>query len=251
MKVLVTFALESEFAPWRASRPFDGIRGLPYPAYDATIGEAHIRVALTGVGREAALRVVPQALDSFAPDACVFSGLAGALKPVLGIGEILVANAIVDEQGSRIFRSNPELFDAAIGATPVALFLMTNHLISTAFEKRQLSGKGDAVDMEGWVGMLEAEKRGIPAIVIRTISDSAGEDLPLDFSRAFDERGGIKLSRVISGLVRAPGRLPALVRLGQSSRRAAKGLADFLDGYVQAIAAQQDYMNALAKAAVQ
>ena len=50
MKVLVTFALAEEFAPWRGMRKFEMQKWGTPDAYVTRIGEAEVGVMLTGVG---------------------------------------------------------------------------------------------------------------------------------------------------------------------------------------------------------
>ena len=50
MKILVTFALENEFAPWRALRDFREDTWGEADVYRARIGAAEVGVILTGAG---------------------------------------------------------------------------------------------------------------------------------------------------------------------------------------------------------
>jgi adenosylhomocysteine nucleosidase len=234
VKILVTFALEPEFAPWRRIRSFGSSSGSVFAAYDGQIGEAKVRVVLTGVGAPNARRVVRQALAD-APDACIVSGLAGSLNPIHQPGDVLAAAAVREERGTLTLPSDAVLAELAVmlGARRAPMFLAVNRVLFKAEEKKRLSLAGDAVDMESFAAMAEAVERNVPAIAIRAISDAADEDLPLDFNSILNERGEIQLSRVLGRLALAPHRLPALLRLGQSSRRAAEKLARFLEAYIE------------------
>ena len=81
MKILVTFALENEFAPWRKMRRFQRVSVDDLDqTYEVKVGSANVRVVLTGAGRFARPAMLGAAFD-YAPDICIASGLAGALKP--------------------------------------------------------------------------------------------------------------------------------------------------------------------------
>ena len=69
-------------------------------------------------------------------------------------------------------------------------------------------------------------------MVVRAVSDSAKEDLPIDFSLTLSKRNEISVAKVVVQLLKNPLALPALVRFGNQSRQAAERLARFLDGYV-------------------
>jgi hypothetical protein len=73
-------------------------------------------------------------------------------------------------------------------------------------------------------------------IAIRAISDTADEDLPLDFGQVVTDSGDLSVARLAGQIIRNPSAIPGLVRLGRRSEEAAKRLADFLDAYMAALA---------------
>lgn len=250
MKVLITFALENEFAPWRKFRRFQRVSlGVSDHTYIAQVGLANVRVVLTGAGRLAVQRAIPQAFGE-RPDVCIASGLSGGLNPVHRSGDILVARAVAEIKGMRLIRSDAELLLRAemSGARLVERFLVSERVVSTAEEKHALGASGDAVDMESIYVLAAAAQREIRSVVIRAISDGAESNLPLDFDRVFNERGTVSITKVIGQVVRRPRRIAGLLRLAHESERAAAKLARFLDGYVQHLAL--DPLPENAKAAV-
>jgi adenosylhomocysteine nucleosidase len=235
MKVLITFALENEFAPWRKFRRFQRVSER---AYTAKAGLVDVRVVLTGVGRVAVERTIAQAFAD-RPDVCIISGLSGALNPLYRPGDIIVARTVTDIRGTRSIRGDAELIQRAetSGATLVNRLLVSERVIATTAQKRSLASSGDAVDMES-IYILAAAGRGeIRAVAIRAISDGAESTLPLDFDHVFNEHGAVSIPKVIGQVVRQPSRLGGLIRLAQQSERSATSLARFLDSYVQVLAA--------------
>ncbi len=235
MKVLITFALANEFAPWRKLHRFRGASLDAWGnAYTATIGGCDVRVILTGAGRFAVQRSVGRAFDG-SWDFCVAAGLSGGLKPAYAPGDVLVAQGVGDVAGSRLVQSDRALVlrAGAAGAKVVDKFLVSDHVISTAEEKAALAESGDAVDMESLYVLAAAWQRGVRTVAIRAVSDASDSDLPLDFNRVFSERGEVSVPKVIGQLVRRPGRLPGLLRLANESERAADSLARFLDAFLQ------------------
>ena len=228
MKVLITFALANEFAPWRKLRRFERVSaGASDQTYVARVGLCDVRVVLTGAGRFAAQRAVADVFDGD-PDVCIASGLSGSLKPTYAPGEVLAARMVADVKGTRAEVS---------GATIVEKFLVSDLVISTAQEKSALSASGDAVDMESLYILAAAAQRGIRSVAIRAISDGVDSNLPLDFDTVFDERGAVSIPKVIGQVMRKPGRIPGLLRLANESERAAAALAQFLERYIQGVAA--------------
>ena len=239
MKVLITFALANEFAPWRKLRRF---KRVSTPAsdqtYSARVGPCDVRVVLTGAGRFAAQRALVHAFDS-APDVCIASGLSGSLKPSYVPGEVLAARTVGDAQSRTRFSSaTPNWWRVQRPPVPRSSrdSLVSDKVISTAEEKSALSASGDAVDMESLYVLAAAGQRGIRSVAIRAISDGADSTLPLDFNGVFDERGAVSIPKVIGQVVRKPGRIAGLLRLANESERAAAALAHFLESYVQGIA---------------
>lgn len=241
VKVLVTFALEAEFAPWRNMRGFRRIESEAADTYAARIGDAEVAAVLTGVGpRQAALtasRVMAGERESL--KCCISSGLAGALRPQYRIGQIMAARRVLSERPfreplERVAVSSVPLvsFAEELGATVAASFYTTGRVISRAEEKRGLARLADAVEMESFEVLSQAAACGIPAVAIRAISDVADEELPVDLNRVFDNEGRVSFSRVMVQVAHNPKSIPGLVRLGQRSRRAAESLARFLDRYV-------------------
>ena len=245
MKIVVTYALENEFAPWRAMRHFDATRWGKATVYCAGIGGAEVGVLLTGVGpRIAALHAqdVVQS-DGHSIQFCVSAGLAGALKPQYAIGQVLAAGEVRSENpdGGRhtnLIQSSGALLSFAehSGATLVRRFQTSPRAISTQEEKERIGQVADAVEMESFGILTEAAAAGIPGIAIRAVSDLADENLPLDMNEVFTDKGDVSVPRVLGQVARHPFAMPGLMKLGKQSKVAAERLAQFLDRYVATIA---------------
>jgi adenosylhomocysteine nucleosidase len=238
MKVLITFALANEFAPWRKLRHFKRVSATSWDqTYAAQVGDCDVRVVLTGVGRFAAKRALIQAFDCD-PDLCVSSGLSGGLKSLYAPGAVLVARTVAHVHGTGLLYSDPELVSRAeaSGAAVVEKFLVSDEVVSTAEQKQALSASGDAVDMESLYVLSASAHRRIRSVAIRAISDGADSNLPLNFDGVFSERGTVSVPRVIGQVVRRPGSIPGLLRLAHESERAAAALARFFEAYIQHMA---------------
>jgi nucleoside phosphorylase len=237
MKILVTFALENEFSPWRKLRRFRRVSvDASDQTYYAEVGSVGVQVVVTGARCFAVQQSLRLAFEQ-APDLCIVSGLAGALKPAYRPGAVLAARTVADVNGTRLMRSDSELISRAgeCGARIVEKFLVSDRVVSTASEKQSLGACGDAVDMESLYILTAAAHERIPAVAIRAISDGVESNLPLDFDRAFNERGAVSVPKVLKQIAARPHRIGGLIRLAQESERAAAALASFLDAYVQRV----------------
>jgi adenosylhomocysteine nucleosidase len=237
MKILVTFAVRAEFAPWRRRRDFLRLRG-DLPVFEAAMGGAKIRAVLTGMGREYAREAAKRAFAAYKPDICISTGLAGALRDGYRTGDILAAR-LVSEVGEPVaVASHRELLATAVdcGARPIERMATSRSLLMQSEKKRELGARAEAVEMESYAILAEAARRGVPAVAVRAVSDTVDFDLPYDFDRARDAQGQIRILGIASQVLRSPSNLPALLKLAQDSRTATKRLANFLDAFVGTMA---------------
>jgi adenosylhomocysteine nucleosidase len=241
MKVLVTFAVPTEFAAWRRRHDFRQVSAEPFSQYVADIEGTSVRVLLTGIGTAAAAQALRVALESPA-DLCISSGFAGALRRDLRVGEIAAARLVRRADRDMLVAGDRELLAAAADAhaRQVDRFLTTDHMVLHASEKYALVDEADAVEMESFAILAEAARHGVRAVAVRAVSDAAETSLPFDFDKSIDDRGRIRLGSLIAGVARRPHRIPALLRLARDCRMAAQQLADFLDVYLTVLHARLD-----------
>jgi adenosylhomocysteine nucleosidase len=250
MRILVTFAIDAEFAPWRKLRRFEKHSNGVAEFFGARLGGADVNVLLTGVGGKSAWLEATKLVWDGDVDICISSGLAGALRSDYQRGEVLAAREVQAAGWKRVIASDADLLRLAEqhGARAVNSFYSADHVIRLASEKRELGKLADAVEMESGEVLYEAAAFGAKGIAIRGISDAAAEDLPVDFNKVMTSAGEVSIPRMLGEVVRHPLSTPALVRFGNQSRMAAEKLAVFLDRYVQAVASS---MNAIIGAAAQ
>lgn len=237
MRVLVTFAVEAEFAPWRKLRPFTRKKDGQTDYFMAQIGGTEVSVLLTGVGGKSAWLETTRIVWDGDVDVCISSGLAGALHSEYQLGDILAAREVHAVSWKCVVASDANLIQLAEehGARAVGSFYSADHVIGLASEKRELGKVADAVEMESGEVLYEATAFGAKVIAIRGISDTADEDLPLDFNKVMTSAGEVSVPRMLGEVVRHPLLAPALVRFGNQSRMAAEKLGIFLDHYVEGV----------------
>lgn len=238
MSILVTFAIEQEFAEWRRRRTFRRVTESPAPIYQQRFGGADVRVCLTGIGWENARRAAEIALADL-PEICISSGFAGGLEADYRPGQILVARTVGRDDGGRILDGHERLLELAFecGAKIVERFRTVGQVVTSRAEKQRLGASADAVDMESFPLLAAAAERRLPAVAVRAICDPVEMDLPCDFSRVLDERGRVRGRALAAELALRPQRLPSLFRLARYSRKASEQLALFLDRFVERLAA--------------
>lgn len=258
MRILVTFAVEAEFAPWRRRHAFE-LLSMPMPVgiqqqffYRGTVFENNVEVLLTGIGWDASKpenepRFVLRELLKNKPDICISSGLAGGLRSDLRCSDIVAAKEVFFRVSGDPVLSNSNLLAVAkkVGARVDLRQITETRIVSEASAKTALSNFGDFVDMEGYHILQIVSSARVPAISLRAISDTASEDLPPDLDRVVDRAGHVQAIPLLKFLVRRPGHIGSLLTFGARSRDAAGSLADFLDRFLQS--ADYDRSEAQAK----
>lgn len=200
---LVCFALKEEAQPFRR----------------LVAKRTGVTVLITGIGQQNARTAVGKVLI-LAPPKCVFTcGFAGGLHPALAVGDVVYA-ASAAALAEKL---------AGGGAKP-ARFHCASGIAVTAQEKAELrrATGADAVEMESEVIHALCRARGIPCATVRAISDTANEDLPLDFNQLAKPDLSLDYRKLAWAIAKSPGKIPALLRLQKNSRLAATQLAAVL-----------------------
>jgi hypothetical protein len=70
--------------------------------------------------------------------------------------------------------------------------------------------------------------QGIPCATVRVISDTAGEDLPLDFNALSKPDKNLDFGKLFLAIARSPGKIGALMELQRKTKFAAEQLAEVL-----------------------
>ena len=210
MHFLICFALKEEAAPFRK----------------IAAGKSGISILITGVGRRNAERSAREFLAKNSPELVLTCGFAGGLNPDLKLGEV-----VFELTDSELRTPNSELRAQlfATGAKP-AKFFCADRIATTAAEKRKLRAEtgADAVEMESAAIHAICRERGIPCATVRVISDTAGEDLPLDFSALFNADLSLNYGKLALAIAKSPEKIGALMKLQNQTKAAAEKLAEIL-----------------------
>lgn len=208
-------------------RPVGVVTGLAreWRCFDCFPPESRPRWACTGVGPVAAKDGARRLLESGC--GCLVSfGLAGALRPGVSVGTLILAEAVMSRNGAisetdHTWRQRLQsLGCGGVGGRIAGI----DAPVCTPVDKAALAEATQAVaaDMESHAVATVARAAGAPFIVVRAVSDDSETGVPRWLLAALDARGRPRPSAMLSGLLRHPGDLPALLRLG---RGAAAGLA--------------------------
>jgi hypothetical protein len=143
------------------------------------------------------------------------------LNPDLKIGDVVL------EIGNRQSAIGNQL--AAASAKPVKFFC-ADRIATTVAEKQKLRAEtgADAVEMESAAIHAVCAEQGIPCATLRVISDTAQEDLPLDFNALSKPDKSIDFGKLAWAIAKSPGKIGALMALQKKTKFAAEQLAAVL-----------------------
>jgi adenosylhomocysteine nucleosidase len=223
-RVAIIAAFPGELKPLVVDWPHSSRNGVHFWARRNE--EEEWMAACAGAGQPAATRAFA-AIEDGGPIDLIFSiGWAGALRSEIAAGSAHNVAGVIDVQTGERFRC-----DAGAGE----LWLATSPRVADESEKRRLANTYNAalVDMEAAAVARLAASRDIPFYCIKGVSDGFSDRLP-DFNRFLSPSGRLRLARLTLYATLRPWYWPALLRMGENSKRAsqhiAESLRDFLDG---------------------
>ena len=189
-------------------------------------------LVLSGVGPAAAAEGARRLLGTGAR-ALLSWGLAGGLDPSLEAGSLVLPCEVISPEG-RVFLTSAEwrqrvsdTLATRFAASSGRLLTCREPLGSTAAKALAFRQTGAvAVDMESSAVAEVAAAARVPFLVVRAIVDTGREAVPevaLSATRAGED--GPHFGRLLVALARAPGELPALLRLAHRYRAASRALS--------------------------
>jgi adenosylhomocysteine nucleosidase len=191
-------------------------------AKKGTLDGREVVAIVTGMGTELATAGIKRLLDAVTPERVVVVGITGAVENETPIGTLMLPERIIDAETGR------EHVHHVLGpGTPHGAMWTTN--VITPFE--ELAGLREqgvvSLDMETAAIALECETRGVPWCVFRTISDRASDGTVDDeLFRLSNQDGTPNPRAVVRYILRHPGRLPQMARMGRNAKLATERAAD-------------------------
>jgi adenosylhomocysteine nucleosidase len=228
MSLLVCFALKEEAAPFRK-----------IAAGKTATAQAGISILLTGIGRQNAEKSLREFLATHSPTLVLTCGFAGGLNPELKLGEIVFEifpsssrrESAQTEIGNQLEPIYIGCYDKLIATgAKSANFFYADRIATTIAEKKKLRAEtgADAVEMESAAIHAVCREHGIPCATVRVISDTANEDLPLDFNALSKPDKSLDYGKLFLSIAKSPGKIGALMELQKKTMFAAEQLAGIL-----------------------
>jgi adenosylhomocysteine nucleosidase len=177
-------------------------------------------VLITGMGSENARVALSKYFESKSPACVITAGFAGGLDPTLQLGAVVFNSQ--DTSMSKVLQNQ-----GARGCN----FLFTESVAVTAAQKKllRLRSGADAVEMESATIAEVCREANIQCSIVRVISDTSQEDLPLDFNRIMTSNKRISIVKLSLHIITSPAKIPKLIQFRNKTIFAAKQLGAALD----------------------
>ncbi len=218
-RIAIIAALPGELKP--LVRGWQHERHLSVDVWQTRHNNVECFAACRGMGTAAAIQAFSVLEKKGKLDMVISAGWAGALHADFEAGKAYRVAGVTDLRTGERY--------VAADATDNDPWLVTSPRVADSAEKRRLAAEYGAglVDMEAAAIARLAAMRGIPFECVKGVSDGFGENLP-DFNRFISRQGQLRLSRLLLFVLPRPWCWPALIRMGENSKKASQNLAGLL-----------------------
>lgn len=242
--ILIFVALSTELRPICAR--LSDTRALPdlnLNGYQGRIAGVPVMLVLTGMGMRRSRRSAARAMDSLTPiDLVITTGVAGGLRDDLTVGQVVLGERLStcrdgDFQPEELVDPSTEWirrFVMALNGSGISYeigpMITSRRPITTRADKHLAylqSGGAISVDMESAVIAFEAERRGLPFACMRTILDTADEDVV--GAQLVDQSGRVRPLTAARTLITSPRMIIGVARLLRNLRVATHSLVSALE----------------------
>lgn len=207
--------------------------------------EKDVLLVETGIGFKKAEDLVRDCFDEYNISHVISIGYAGGVNEKHQIADLILCAEVLWASGStgfdgrnnmkfdtitvsnQMLNDSEEIFSSNGMEFKKGILLTVRDVVASTEEKKWIGEnyQVDAVEMETFAIAREAEKRKVPFVSLRAISDTINEEL-VNISSLADENG--EISRLKAGVyaICHPGTIPRFISLRENTRRATKTLTE-------------------------
>ncbi|EAK9945722.1 5'-methylthioadenosine/adenosylhomocysteine nucleosidase [Campylobacter lari] len=222
MKIAILGAMPEEVTPLLETlKEYQSIEYANNTYYLAKYKNHELIIAYSKIGKVNSTLSAAIMIEKFKAELLLFTGVAGAFNPSLEIGDLIYATKLAQYDlditafghplgyvpGNEIFiKTDDKLNNLAIGVAKELGVKLQSGIIATGDEFicdenkkakiREIFG-ADACEMEGASVALVCDALKIPCLILRSMSDKAGEKAEFDFDEFVEKSAKISANFVL------------------------------------------------------
>lgn len=208
MKIAIMGAMPEEISPiLEKLESYKTIEFAGNRYYETTYKGVELIIAYSKIGKVFSTLTATTMIEHFGADRLLFSGVAGAVSPMLRVGDLIVATKLSQHdlditafghpygyvpEGAVFVEADREMIEISkavaleMGKKVQEGIIATGDQFVANEERKNWIGKtfgADALEMEGGSVAVVCDALGVPFFILRAISDAAD----MDASFSFDE----------------------------------------------------------------
>jgi len=189
-----------------------------------------------GTGADRARRATQALIDAHTPTWILSVGFSGALHPDLQLGDLVIADSIVDTRGEEL-RVDVRMTPDPERGWHVGRILMAEEIVRSVDQKQQLAEQTAAlaVDLESLAVAQVCRDTETRFMAVRSISDDLSHDLPPEVLSVFGGTGSLRAGAIAGALWKRPSSMKDMWRLRENAQLASERLAAFLNFVVPSL----------------
>jgi len=222
-KIAIMGAMPEEIEPIISK--LENLKETKYAAntyYEGTYHGKELVVAYSKIGKVFATLTATSLIEKFECDVLLFSGVAGAISPDLNIGDLIIANGLIQHdlditafghpygyvpEGEVCIPTDIALRNIAKEVARAKELKLVEGIIATGDQfvadperKEWISKtfKADALEMEGAAVAVVCSSLEVPFFILRAISDSADMDASFNFDEFLESSAKISADFILS-----------------------------------------------------
>ena len=230
-RILILTAVELEARALARQLELPALPSLPFPAF----GRGTLRLAPVGLRAALLAERWPGLRLGLDQPLVISAGVCGALAPDLRAGDLILPESVIGPSAERL-NVTPTAYARAAALGTVArhgTLLTTRDVVATPTDKAALHARTGAVavDMESSLILTFAAGAGCPTLVVRGVSDTAGESVPPELIGLVTDAGKLRTVRALALGVTRPHVLPRALALRHATQRALAAVARLLTAF--------------------
>jgi len=195
----------------------------------------------SGIGATAMASAVRYSIKQFTPSTFVHVGYCGACSPKLETGDIVLANAIIDDLTHSKYSPPNDMIETAYGVCKqigirheIGKIITVGGPIYKPHDKADIGASYDAIaiDMESSALAKECEASGVKYVVARSVLDALDTELP-NMDGGIDESGDTNKMALLGNVISNPKKLMKIPKIAYCANQARKSITSFVDTWIK------------------